>query len=181
MSSNDSIANLYKLCNVLAGTTNESDEARKGCDEPEGRIALCKEYQVPCGEGDLALKMVLYTAGDNGNEFIQGVVSNAAQTMGEKPYSGTIAREQREWNGTDLFQFLYELTQDSKLYGEFHRIFTDGTPDEQDDFLKQHVEKNNYDEWNAIKVLLKNGKADLLAKSITKIIISFEGKYQFFC
>ncbi|AGP35180.1 hypothetical protein [Sorangium cellulosum] len=181
MSSNDPIGNLYKLCNVLAGKTRESDEARAHCEEPHTRIALCKSYKVPCEEGDLAYKMARYAAGNNADEFIRGIVSSAAQTMGKPPYSGAIVRQQQNWKGTDLFQFLYDLTQDAELNAEFRRVFAQGTPEEQDDFLEQRFKKNGYDEREAIKALLNEGNAELLAKSMTKIIISFEGKYQFFC
>ncbi|KYG06204.1 hypothetical protein BE21_36185 [Sorangium cellulosum] len=184
MSSNDPIGNLYKLCNVLAGTTKESGAARKRCAEIEERIRLCKEYGVPCEPGDIGDKMAHYASRDNFNDFIREMVSVAAQTLGNKTYSGTITRgAQGNWKTTSLFDFLYQLTRNEALNAEFHQLFRGSTRDEdkQDRFLEQHVKMNNYGEREAIKALLNEGKVNPLAESMSKIIPTFEEKYQFAC
>ncbi|WP_437652597.1 hypothetical protein [Sorangium sp. So ce1182] len=199
MANNPESDNWYRLLSDLVREDENGRQKREQGLKADGRTLLLGEYEILAPgsyppPGSIELFFVEYDKPDpdpnsgNFNRFVEELAKMAMRTLNQENVSATVSgRDVGPWEMPGLFDFLGELTRDEKLRDNFRKIFSNGTNDEKNAFLNQHLkvaEGDPYGEHAAVLALFNEPAGQNRQKmvvTVNEVVSSFYNKYRLCC
>lgn len=173
-------APLWKLCNDMAWFPYIQSRAQ----DPGGRQTLMDEYSVPVGTSRYPTTgywMVNYEQGHATNVVIAWVREALATLTGPQDFQGTIdGAPLDKLQPTNIFGFLYQLSQDARLWESYHN--SEARPELLEEFFGSMIFPNvvrsqqfdHYGETQSLQTLVTEGDAEPLKETLAKISLTYQ-------
>lgn len=178
MQSSDVLPKLYKLLDAMEHNTNDVVTQLQN-----NRLKVIRDdFGIPYDADDsesVGYKLVHYEMGTNFNALLEQIIQSSKETLTGNTYSVQPLEKRLDQNTfaeSNLFGFLYQLTQDPELYARFR------DPAQMDAVLSSYLPSDAYKEREAVKSLLAQPQNEqMFNDSVNAIVSTLESKYFVCC